>query len=147
MPGKTQNIGLHRLYINGQHARCLCHINTENYTARAADRADRCHGLYSAQYIGCMGHYYEFCIWLDSPINIFGVDKAICSKAHISRLNSFVFREMVNRAQYRIVIQERCNDVIAGFQRALNRNIQRIRGIVCKHKPIGTARDSKKRRE
>jgi len=125
-----QDIDVHLFHVDGDGARGLSRVDQECYALLPASGANLFDGLNGAGDIGAMAHHHQRGVGPDRFGDVAGVHKPGSVERNEGSFDAAIAHQVIDRADYRIMLQVCRDDVVAGLEQTGNRQVQGIRGVV-----------------
>ena len=136
MTGEGKQIDRRRIQVDGNHARRLGRVNQEERTCLADEGSDRLDRLHRSQDVGGVGHHDKRRFRTKRCPDRLGIDVSLGGSNPGQRDDPGLL-ERPQGSTHRVVLQVGGDDVVAGLNQPLERQVQPIGAVVSEDPALG----------
>ena len=136
MAGEGEQVDRRRIQVDGNHARRLGRVDQEEGPGLADEGGDRLDRLHRPQHVGGVGHRDERRFRGERRPDRLGIDVSL-GRSDPGQRDDPGLLERPQRPADRVVLQVGRDDVVAGLDHALDRQVQSVGAVVSEDPALG----------
>ncbi len=145
--GESQDVDAHCFHVDTQNSGALTRVDHENSPGCSGNFSNCLDVLHRPKHVGSMIDDDYLGLAGDRAANLFRVDVALRVTAYMSDGDTAVALQMLNRAQHRVVLQTRSDNVVSFTQKSEQHDVQGIGCVLGEYHPFAITAVVKKRRQ
>ena len=136
--GKAHDVEPHGIHVNLRRAGRLRSIDDHQRAGRMRDGSHARNVDRVAGHIGGVRHHHSTRTGRDKPLELVVVEHAVGITARMLNRHTLLCRQAVERTQYGVVLEHRCDHTVAGAHHAIDDGVERRGGVGRKTNMVST---------
>jgi len=134
------HVDVHGRHVDGDAAGGLGGVDSEEYAALVADRADGGDVLHRADHVGAVVHDHQAGVGPDACGDVVGIDETVAVEGREIEADEVPVRQFVQGAQHGVVLDPGRDHMVAGLDDALDDRVETVGGVGREDQPVVVGR-------